>query len=521
MQLHKQLFIYWRYYISSYGPKARARCVFCSVRAIINRGTSEDSSTTTGANVGPLAKQALLLYLLRILYSWFSESRPCLQTKQESRMLSDHDSLVQAAPDPQTAALRLERMLEDGSRRKKLMGLPGDILRDFLAIISISNFLFHYMCRHPETIDLLGTKYKSNRKSLAKIMNLDELRLYKYRELLKITWMDLSGTCEYREILTALSDLAVGIMERTLQLCARPDDLEIICDSMTVMALGKLGACELNYSSDIDLIFVTVNPEDSLMDYQVLQGLLIETVRSLNRALEEKTAEGFLYRVDLKLRPWGGSGPLVMDIDDTEHYYAASSEPWERFAWLRARAIAGSESLAVDLLSRLKPFIFMRSLGSDDLQHFVEIKDDMSKARRRQGHWNVKVGQGGIRDIEFFIQMLQLVNASQHDILQTTSTLTALQGLRSCNFITPIEQHELYSSYIYLRRLENRLQMFEENQTHDLPDDPVRRLTLARSLLHNSELPDNDHILNDFEDDLIAHQSIAAKYFNRILPMQG
>ena len=163
----------------------------------------------------------------------------------------------------------------------------------------------------------------------------------------------------------------------------------------------------------------------------------------------------------------------------------------------------------------------MRSLGSDDLQHFVEIKDDMSKARRRQGHWNVKVGQGGIRDIEFFIQMLQLVNASQHDILQTTSTLTALQGLRSCNLITASEQHELYSSYIYLRRLENRLQMFEENQTHDLPEDRVRRLILARSLLHNSEMPENDHILNDFEDELIAHQSIAAKYFNRILPAQG
>ena len=154
----------------------------------------------------------------------------------------------------------------------------------------------------------------------------------------------------------------------------------------------------MNFSSDIDLMFVSVNPGTSINEYQALQKILFDAIRSLNQAMEEKTAEGFLYRVDLKLRPWGNSGPLCMAIDDTENYYAASSEPWERFAWLRARSIAGSETLWNDLLMRMQPFIYKRSLSTDDLARFVTIKNDMGKARKRQGHWNVKVGEGGIRD---------------------------------------------------------------------------------------------------------------------------
>lgn len=436
-------------------------------------------------------------------------------------MVSNLDRLIEASPDPQTTAFRFERLSEERDILKSIERLPQELLAGFIAIISISKFLFHFLCRHPDAIDQLGVRYVGDRKPLVKIGSLDELRIHKYYELFKITWMDLAGTCRYQEILQALSDLAVIVTQKTLELCTRMEHRGIVNESMTVMALGKLGACELNYSSDIDLIFVTVNPEDSLEDYHVLQGLLIDALRSMNRALEQKTEEGFLYRVDMKLRPWGSSGPLVMAIDDTENYYAASSEPWERFAWLRARSIAGSRDLAADLLARLHPFIFKRSLGSDDLQHFVEIKDSMSKARRRQGYWNVKVGRGGIRDIEFFIQILQLVNAGRHSVLQTTGTLTALAGLRTCGLISVEEERKLHESYIFLRRLENRLQMFEENQTHDLPDERNRRLILARSLNRGVTNMDNEQILNEFEEELIAHQSIAAKYFERVLPAKG
>jgi glutamate-ammonia-ligase adenylyltransferase len=431
-------------------------------------------------------------------------------------VLPELDKLIQASPDPQTTALRMERLSEDREIRHRVAHLPADLHKDFTSLISVSKFLFHFMCRHPDAIALLGRKYHGHRAELELIRNLDELRIYKYRELLKITWMDISGTCDYPEILTALSDLAVTITGKTLQLNLGDEEYKTVSDAMSIIALGKLGANELNYSSDIDLIFVSVNPEHSITEYQLLQEQMMDAIKGLNRALEQKTADGFLYRVDLKLRPWGNSGPLVMSIDDTEHYYEASSEPWERFAWLRARVIAGSGSLAAELLERLRPFIFMRSLGSDDLVRFVEIKDSMEKARKKQGHWNVKVGQGGIRDIEFFIQILQIVNAARNDSLQTTNTLTALQGLRQTGLISDDEEREIYRSYVFLRRLENRLQMFDEIQTHDLPIEHGKRLVLARSLYGGSQ-PDS-FILDNFENELIANQVVAAKYFNRILP---
>lgn len=424
--------------------------------------------------------------------------------------------LIESSADPQATALRIERMYEDAEIRKNIEALDVSLLADLVSIISISNFLFHFLCRHPSAISLLGQKSSPQITEKHAISDLDALRLFKYQELLKITWMDVSRICEYPEVLDALSTLAVTIVRQALRLSLSAEAYHDVSESLTVLALGKLGAHELNYSSDIDLIFVSRNVRDQEEDGHVLQKKLIDSIRILSRVLEEKTAEGFLYRVDLKLRPWGRSGPLVLSIDDTEHYYEASSEPWERFAWLRARAIAGSESVASELLSRIRPFVFKRSLSTDDLDRFVEIKNDMSKARKRHGHWNVKVGEGGIRDIEFFIQVLQIVNAAKHKQLQTTNTLTALANLEKTNLITAEEGQQLYCSYNYLRRLENRLQMIDEQQTHDLPDDKQQRWLIARSLGVNGS--SMNEVLDNFENELFTHRSIAQNYFDRVLP---
>ena len=399
---------------------------------------------------------------------------------------------------------------------QRISGLNGHLQQDLVNIISISNFLFHFIVRHPDAVGLIGMPPRQHDQGLSDIRDMEALRLYKYKELLKIAWMDISEVCDYREVLAALSKLAVDTLLHTLRLSLEEDSYKTFMQSSTTVALGKLGANELNFSSDIDLMFISVNPDLSITEYQVLQRKLFDAIRALNQAMEEKTAEGFLYRVDLKLRPWGNSGPLCMAIDDTENYYAASSEPWERFAWLRARAIAGSETLWNDLQIRMQPFIYKRSLSTDDLSRFVAIKNDMGKARRRQGHWNVKVGEGGIRDIEFFIQMLQMTNAAGNSCLQTTSTIGALSGLGETGLITAAEQKEILTSYIFLRRLENRLQMVDERQTHDLPDARAKRLLLARSLKLDGD--GNDEVLNNFEDALITHRTIAKKYFERILP---
>ncbi|MFT5350178.1 MAG: glutamate-ammonia-ligase adenylyltransferase [Planctomycetota bacterium] len=434
-------------------------------------------------------------------------------------MINDYRHLLETSPDPEITALRLQRLCEDDSIRLSIESLSAPLLKDLITIIGSSNFLFHFICRHPETIRLLGEKFSIVEDEMDEIRDFDSLRLFKYRALFKLTWMDVSYEYEYAEVLNGLSRLAEAIIQHSLRLALAPNDYVKVCQLMTVFALGKLGASELNYSSDVDLVFVSANIEETDMDIHEVQTLLINSIRAISHAIEERTEEGFLYRVDLKLRPWGSSGPLCMALDATEHYYEASAEPWERFAWLRSRVIAGSEAIGKELRLRLKPYIFMRSLGTDDLDRFVQIKRDMSRARKRRGHWNIKVGEGGIRDIEFFAQMLQMVNAAEHEELQKTNTIEVLAGLTSSGMLTAEEEKELVNSYLFLRRLENRLQMIDEKQTHDLPDSQKERLKLARSLRIDGD--SNEEILDNFENELFVNQSIAKKYFERVLPKQS
>jgi glutamate-ammonia-ligase adenylyltransferase len=218
----------------------------------------------------------------------------------------------------------------------------------------------------------------------------------------------------YEFILDHLSILADNVILKSMQITS--EKLDYPCRSQQqlpfcIFAMGKLGAQELNYSSDVDLIFVSKNDCDKSSDTHAYQNGVVEHIRRFNQMMEDISEDGFLYRVDLKLRPWGRSGPLVLSLDATEHYYEASTEAWERFAWLRARIAGGDVKLGEELLHRLGAFIYLRSLSSDDLHRFVQIKNDLARQRRREGCWNVKLGAGGIRDIEFFIQTLQIVNA--------------------------------------------------------------------------------------------------------------
>lgn len=430
--------------------------------------------------------------------------------------MSRLEQYIAASANPAVAANRLEDLRGDAGIRGRVDALPDPVLKQLVHLISFSRFLHHFICRHPEALALLGQPSCFDGGDCGEIGDIDALRRFKYRELLKITWMDVTQACDYDRVLALLSSLADFSVKKVLEASVEPGQGDFIRRELCVFALGKLGAEELNYSSDIDLIFVNANPDDSRHGIYDLQKLAQDTIRRFNRTLEDKGPEGFLYRVDLKLRPWGKSGPLVMSIDETENYYEASSDAWERFAWLRGRPVAGAAELGRDLKQRLNPFIYKRSLSTEDLQKFVDIKNEMTRVRNRRGHWNVKVGQGGIRDLEFFVQILQLVNASQHEELQTTNTLRALDGLCSAGFVTERERMEIVHSYLFLRRLENHLQMIDEQQVHELPDDEKQRIVIARSL--NIEGGSDDEILDTFETRLFTSRSIAQGYFERILP---
>lgn len=432
-------------------------------------------------------------------------------------MTRNYLHLLDQAPDPESATVRFERLLQDDTLRCCVEKMSADDLPVFIHLISLSHFLFRFLSRHPEAGALLHDATALDISALAGITDVRTLRLYKYRELLKITWMDLRGRHDYRQVLLNLSQLAENVITRCLQLVSVRDRYPTHDDSLIpfcVFAMGKLGACELNYSSDVDLVFVCA--DDVHEDIHAYEEGVTEQIRKFNQAMEESTEDGFLYRIDLKLRPWGRSGSLVLSVDQTEHYYEASTEAWERFAWLRARIIAGAVALGEDLLARLQPFIYLRTLGSDDLQRFLDIKLQMAKQRQRQGSWNVKLGEGGIRDIEFFIQMLQTVNARTRPQLKTTNTLDALQELVQGGFVSLEDGRAIHDAYLFLRRLENRLQMIDEQQTHQLPDQYEQRMKIASSMGFGAGR--EELTMEEFNRTLDQHRKIALSCFERILP---
>ncbi len=430
--------------------------------------------------------------------------------------MSDLNKYIKSAADPVSAALRIENLLNIPEFEKSTKNLSASDLKSLVDLISLSGFLYRYLRRHPYSAEVGSESFSPQQLKQEPLSSMEELRTMKYKQLLNITWMDFSNNYGYEKILFALSHLAEFIFNKVIDIGLPDTHSQLITQHMATFGLGKLGASELNFSSDIDLIFVCSNTSDVDLEIHHYQKILQDSIRLLSSHLEKMTSEGFLYRVDLKLRPWGRSGPLVMTINETENYYEASSEIWERFAWLRARQIMGSEKLACDLKARLKSFVYRRSLSEDDLDRFLEIKNEMCNARRKKRHWNVKVGEGGIRDIEFFIQMLQIVNAYRIPELQETGTISILNTLKNHGLVEEEEAAEVLHSYLFLRKLENRLQMIEEQQTHELPDEHDKRIIIARSMGIAGK--SNDEILDIFETELFANQMIAKSYFDRILP---
>lgn len=427
-----------------------------------------------------------------------------------------YKELLDRSPDPAVTTLRLERLLEEPSISRFIRDSESHLVQIFINIIGISKFLFHYLCRHPQAINLLGSR-KNQLDQIEAITDPADLRDLKYRELLRITSLDIAGDVAYEEILSALTQLADGILIRALSL---PDiDTHNKCSGNTahlaLFGMGKLGAQELNYSSDVDLIFICANEEDITDDMYEYYDAIVKRIQRFTRVLEAREAHGYLYRVDMNLRPWGKSAPLVMPLNDTENYYEASTEAWERFAWLRARFIAGDRAVGMEMLQRLHSYRYRRSFGLNDLENFIGIKEEMQVIRDKPGSWNVKTGEGGIRDIEFFIQLLQIFNAGSHSVLQQTNTLLLLSSMVSLGLIDSIEADDIRRSYLFLRRLENRLQMIDEQQVHELPDEREKRLPIARSMGFSTE--DADQTLKAFNQHLQQQRNIARGCFEKIL----
>jgi len=313
------------------------------------------------------------------------------------------------------------------------------------------------------------------------------LRRYKYRELLRLMVRDAALRApmvelgrEQSALAEALIAAALAWAERSLQARHGAPDVPGFC----VLGMGKLGGEDLNFSSDVDLVYLYradghtrggVAGSLPLVQYYTRLG------ETLTQALTQVTAEGFCYRVDLNLRPQGRAGAMVLSLPASLAYYEGFGRTWERAALLKAREVAGDASLARELLDALEPFLWRRALDFsvvDDLRDLKARIDMRGKASTE----DVKLGPGGIREVEFFVNALQLLQGGRDPSLREPRTTRALRKLERAGFVPGPVADGLEEAYLFLRRVENRLQMREERQTQTLPTDARERLRLATSL---------------------------------------
>ena len=292
------------------------------------------------------------------------------------------------------------------------------------------------------------------------------LRRLRARVLLRVMARDLSGRATLEEVCAAMSDLAELSIAAVLA--------HLKCPDLVVVGMGKLGGRELNVSSDIDLVFLYAGTPESGPRFERAGQRLIQI-------LSERTEDGFVFRVDMRLRPYGSSGPLACSFDALDQYFVAQGREWERYAWIKARALTGNRD--DDLAKTVRPFVYRKyldyaTLGAMRALH-AEVRRDVA---RRELAGDVKLGPGGIREVEFVAQALQLIRGGRDAELTARPTLDVLATLARKKLLPEIASAELADAYRFLRNLEHRLQYLDDAQRHDLPENTDDRARIARMM---------------------------------------
>ncbi len=330
------------------------------------------------------------------------------------------------------------------------------------------------------------------------------LRCFKRSEIVRIAARDLCEMAPLEEVMRELADLASSMLQVAYEVCRRclirdhgvpllrEDTGDVREAEMTVIGMGKLGGRELNFSSDIDIIFFYESDRGETAGVEngpggrkggiSLHVFFNKLGEMISRALSQVTEDGFVFRVDVGLRPEGKSGDMAISLRSAEIYYESWGQSWERTAMLKARPVAGSLALGEQLLKTLQPFIYRKYLDYNLIEDMKLMKQkiDASLARSREGEINLKLGRGGIREIEFFIQALQLVYAGKNPKLRERNSLSALDTLLAAQLLGEDDHHKLKEAYRFLRSVEHRIQVVQERQTHNLPAKEEEMLALAR-----------------------------------------
>jgi [glutamine synthetase] adenylyltransferase / [glutamine synthetase]-adenylyl-L-tyrosine phosphorylase len=407
-------------------------------------------------------------------------------------------SLVERSLDQLEAVPALQAALAEA---------PTPVRESLWGVFAGSDFLAHACTRDTTLLpslvasgDLMRTLAPAEIASRAPVLAatagepqaLEALRRWRRRELARIAWRDLAGWADLDETLADLSAFADAAIAAALAharavLVARhgePRSTGGDVQPLVVVGMGKLGGGELNFSSDVDLVLLF--PEHGETDGTrpiSNEEFFTRLGQALVRLLETPTNEGFVLRVDLRLRPFGDSGPLVASFASFEDYLPRHGRDWERYAYVKARPVTAPERYAQIEADAVRPFVYRRYLDYGVFESLREMKALIGReVERRELADHIKLGPGGIRELEFIVQALQLTRGGRDRQLQTTSLLSALARLEASGVLPAAGARELRAAYVFLRRLENRLQMLGDNQVHRLPSEPLARERIARAM---------------------------------------
>lgn len=316
------------------------------------------------------------------------------------------------------------------------------------------------------------------------------LRALRKRAMMRIIVRDLNGLADFSEVVDTVTALAEETLRASLEyysaslgeIYGDPRNADGELQKLHIVGMGKLGGKELNVSSDIDLIFVY--PDDGHTDGNRRidnHDYFVRLSRKIIGAISQFTEDGFVFRVDARLRPYGDSGPLAVSFDMLEEYFYTQGREWERYAWVKARAITGNR--CEELQSLASPFVYRRHLDFSALESLRNLHTQIrQEVRKRDAGDDIKLGRGGIREIEFLVQVFQLVRGGKEHALRIRSTLGALGELEKRALLEPAVADALRSAYYFLRNLEHRLQYLDDQQTQRLPESSTDRQLIAEAM---------------------------------------
>ena len=409
--------------------------------------------------------------------------------------------------DPDGVLVNFERFLRNSGDAstllRRLAAYPRSV-EQLARLFSGSQFLTEILLRDPKYFErltrsqLLGqekqaeeylTEIEERLSTLDESAALDALRRFQRRELLRIGASDLLGQFDLQTVTAELSRLADCVLKQCLQIAEAQTGTT--SNGFVVLAFGKLGGSELNYSSDIDLLFVSAQGANRFR----------RLAEKLIAALSRPSAEGFLYRVDMRLRPWGATGPLVSTQRGYLDYLADHARLWEKQALLKARPVAGDIALGEALLEQAAALVFKSSSATIRGEvHAMKTRMEMHLHQKGRDWGEVKLGVGSIRDVEFVAQYLQLAHGAKFPELRVHNTQQALDVLTRHDLVSPAEHRILADGYVFLRTLEHHLQLMHYRQTHTLPREHAALEHLARRL----DFATTDALVDRFEQHSVA-----------------